>query len=86
MPGWEIGAIRLRQRALGRKVQVEEAGTFAANVLAIIASLRASVVRDLRGLAAVLNNRGVRTARGGRWHVVEHEEPGRSTASVTALF
>jgi DNA invertase Pin-like site-specific DNA recombinase len=55
--------------ALGRKVQDEEAVTFAANVLPIIQSLRASGVRDLRGLAAALNNRGVRTARGGRWHV-----------------
>ena len=55
--------------ALGRKVQVEEAAAFAANVLPIIESLRASGVRDLRGLAAALNNRGVRTARGGRWHV-----------------
>jgi hypothetical protein len=35
----------------------------------IIASLQASGVCDLRGLAAALNNRGVRTARGGRWHV-----------------
>ena len=42
---------------------------FAANVLPIIESLRTSGVRDLRGLAAALNNRGVRTARGGRWHV-----------------
>jgi hypothetical protein len=35
----------------------------------IVESLRAAGVRDLRGLAAALNNRGVRTARGGRWHV-----------------
>jgi len=55
--------------ALGRKVQAEEATSFAANVLPIIESLRASGVRDLRGLASALNNRGVRTARGGRWHV-----------------
>jgi DNA invertase Pin-like site-specific DNA recombinase len=55
--------------ALGRKVQTAEAEAFAANVLPIIASLRASGVRDLRRLAAALNNRGVRTARGGRWHV-----------------
>jgi DNA invertase Pin-like site-specific DNA recombinase len=55
--------------ALGREVQVQEAASFAANVLPIIESLRASGVRDLRGLAEALNNRGVRTARGGRWHV-----------------
>ena len=55
--------------ALGRKVQTAEADAFAANVLPIIASLRASGVRGLRGLATALNNRGVRTARGGRWHV-----------------
>jgi hypothetical protein len=32
-------------------------------------SLRASGVRDLRGLASALNGRSVRTARSGRWHV-----------------
>jgi hypothetical protein len=54
---------------MGRRVQVEGAAAFAANVLPIIESLRQSGVRDLRGLAMALNNRGVRTARGGRWHV-----------------
>ena len=55
--------------ALGREVQKDEATSFAANILPIIETLRASGVRDLRGLASALNNRGVRTARGGRWHV-----------------
>jgi len=55
--------------ALGRKVQTAEAEAFAANVLPIIEALRASGIRDLRGLASALNSRGVRTARGGRWHV-----------------
>ncbi len=55
--------------ALGRKVQTTDAEAFAANVLPIVESLRASGIRDLRGLAAALNGRGVRTARGGRWHV-----------------
>jgi hypothetical protein len=54
--------------ALGRRVQIEEAAAFAAIVLPIVESLRACGVRDLRGLASALNNRGVRTARGGRWH------------------
>ena len=35
----------------------------------IIEALRASGVRDLRSLASALNSRGVRTARGARWHV-----------------
>jgi DNA invertase Pin-like site-specific DNA recombinase len=53
--------------ALGRQVQVADAHAFAANVLPIVESLRASGIRDLRGLAAALNDRGVRTARGARW-------------------
>jgi len=55
--------------ALGGQVQTSEAEAFAANVLPIIEALRASGIRDLRGLASALNRRGVRTARGGRWHV-----------------
>lgn len=55
--------------ALGRKVQTADAEAFTANVLPIIEALRASGIRDLRGLATALNHRGVRTARGGRWHV-----------------
>jgi hypothetical protein len=48
---------------------MHDADAFAANVLPIIESLRATGVTDLRGLAGALNTRGVRTARGGRWHV-----------------
>jgi DNA invertase Pin-like site-specific DNA recombinase len=55
--------------ALGRQALTEDADAFAANVRPMIESLRSSGVTDLRGLAAALNARGVRTARGGRWHV-----------------
>jgi DNA invertase Pin-like site-specific DNA recombinase len=55
--------------AVGRRVQTAEANRLAANIMPIINSLRWAGVRDLRGLAHALNIRGVRTARGGRWHV-----------------
>jgi hypothetical protein len=47
----------------------EEADAFASNVMPVIDSLRAAGIADLRGLASALNSRGIRTARGGRWHV-----------------
>ena len=55
--------------AAGHRALTEAADAFASNVLPIVNSLRASGVSDLRGLAGALNDRGVRTARGGRWHV-----------------
>jgi DNA invertase Pin-like site-specific DNA recombinase len=55
--------------ALGRHALTAEADAFASNVMPIIAWLRAAGISDLRGLADALNNRGIRTARGGRWHV-----------------
>jgi DNA invertase Pin-like site-specific DNA recombinase len=55
--------------AVGRKAQIEAAGQFAASVLPVIASLRKAGVTSFRGIAAALNCRGVRTARGGRWQV-----------------
>jgi DNA invertase Pin-like site-specific DNA recombinase len=54
---------------LGRESLIADAARFAANVAPVIESLRASGISDLRGLASALNTRGVRTARGGRWHV-----------------
>jgi DNA invertase Pin-like site-specific DNA recombinase len=55
--------------AKGRKISVDEANRFAQTVLPIIASIRRSGITSLRGLAIALNNRGVRTARNGRWQV-----------------
>ncbi|WP_077381858.1 recombinase family protein [Mesorhizobium prunaredense] len=55
--------------AKGRKMSIEEADRFAQTVLPIIASIQRSGITSLRGLAIALNNRGVRTARNGRWQV-----------------
>jgi DNA invertase Pin-like site-specific DNA recombinase len=44
------------------------ADAFAANVLPIIRQIEASGIRGDRAIAAALNARGIRTARGGHWH------------------
>jgi DNA invertase Pin-like site-specific DNA recombinase len=44
------------------------ADAFAANVLPIVRGIEASGITGHRAIAAALNARGVRTARGGAWH------------------
>jgi len=53
--------------ATGAARTAESAQRFAENVAPVIREIRASGVASLRGIAKVLNTRGVRTARGGRW-------------------
>ena len=55
--------------ALGREVQSSEADRFAASILPLIESIKGSGVSSLEAIAVALNNRGIRSARGGRWHV-----------------
>jgi DNA invertase Pin-like site-specific DNA recombinase len=55
--------------SLGRKAAKTSADRFAANVMPIVATIQRSGVTSFGGIATSLNNRGVRTARGGRWHV-----------------
>jgi DNA invertase Pin-like site-specific DNA recombinase len=52
---------------LGAARVAEEARRFAENAAPIIRQVQASGVTSLRGVAEVLNARGIRTARGGRW-------------------
>jgi DNA invertase Pin-like site-specific DNA recombinase len=44
------------------------ADQFASNVLPIVREIQASGLMTLREIAAALNARGVRSARGGQWH------------------
>ncbi len=54
-------------QALGAARTAGAARRFAENAAPVIREIRNSGVASLRGIAAVLNARGVRTARGGRW-------------------
>jgi hypothetical protein len=45
-----------------------KADRFAANVLPIVRELAATGLVTTRAIAAALNARGVKTARGGEWH------------------
>ena len=58
------------------------ADRFAANVMPIIESIRSCGIVDLRGIAEALNQRGVRTARGGSWHVSNVRNVMRRTLST----
>jgi len=55
--------------AVGRRVQADEADRFARNILPVIEAIRRSGVSTLAGIAEALNARGLRSARGGKWHV-----------------
>jgi DNA invertase Pin-like site-specific DNA recombinase len=55
--------------ALGRAAQVSDADRFAANVLPIVEAIGACGVTTRSGIAEALNARGLRSARGGKWHV-----------------
>jgi DNA invertase Pin-like site-specific DNA recombinase len=52
---------------LGAARTAEEARGFAENVAPLIRQVQASGIVSMRRVAAALNARGVRTARGGRW-------------------
>ena len=54
--------------AKGTAANKKAAGAFAANVLPIVGQIQAAGVAGLKNTAQVLNDRGVRTARGGAWH------------------
>jgi hypothetical protein len=54
-------------QALGAARTAEAARRSAENAVPVIRQVQESGVTSLRGIAAALNARGVRTARGGRW-------------------
>ena len=53
---------------IGRNCQIASADEFAASLAPIIHTLRASGVSTLEATTQALNQRGIRTLRGGRWY------------------
>jgi len=59
----------IQAAALGREAQVSEADRFAANILPVICAVQGAGAISLVAITDALNARGIRSARGGRWHV-----------------
>jgi DNA invertase Pin-like site-specific DNA recombinase len=55
-------------QAMGAVANRAAANQFAANVLPIVRQIEAAGAKTPRAIAAALNARGIRTARGGGWH------------------
>jgi DNA invertase Pin-like site-specific DNA recombinase len=55
--------------ARGKAAVTAGADKFADNVLPIIGAIKAGGITTLQGIAEALNARGIKTARGGRWHI-----------------
>jgi DNA invertase Pin-like site-specific DNA recombinase len=84
------GRLTAKQRAAGRAVQQERARNRAADLMPTIKELRAAGFESLRAIAAELDERGIPTARGGRWSSVqvarlEAASPFLASASEAAL-
>src|SRR4051812_34750631 len=54
---------------LGRMVQTTAADEFVAGLVPIIHAIRSTSAITLRDMTDALNQRGIRSARGGKWHV-----------------
>ena len=55
--------------SLGRHAQTAGADRFARNMLPVVNAIQAAGAVTLAEVASALNMRGIRSARGGRWHV-----------------
>jgi DNA invertase Pin-like site-specific DNA recombinase len=79
-----------KQRAAGRAVQQEQARNRAADLVPIIKELDEAGFESLRAIAAALEERGIPTARGGKWssvqvaRLLEAASPFGASASVAA--
>jgi DNA invertase Pin-like site-specific DNA recombinase len=55
--------------SLGRSVQTAAADEFVASLMPVIDAIRSTGANTLEAISGALNQRGIRSARGGKWHV-----------------
>jgi DNA invertase Pin-like site-specific DNA recombinase len=55
--------------ALGRTIQIAAADEFVAGLMPVIEAVRRNGANTLEAISCALNQRGIRSARGGRWYV-----------------
>ena len=53
----------------GRAIQVRAADEFAQTVLPVIRAIQAAETTSFASIADVLNERAIKSAQGGKWHV-----------------
>jgi DNA invertase Pin-like site-specific DNA recombinase len=53
----------------GRARLIDDANEFAAGLMPMVRTIQSTGVTTLAAISEALNQRGIRTARGGRWHV-----------------
>jgi DNA invertase Pin-like site-specific DNA recombinase len=54
--------------ALGRATQIAAADEFVTGLLPVVLAIRQTGAQTLEAVSQALNQRGIRTARGGKWH------------------
>jgi hypothetical protein len=54
--------------AIGRAISIASADEFAASMLPVLNAIRAAGADTLEAMSCALNQRGIRSARGGRWY------------------
>jgi hypothetical protein len=54
---------------LGRIVQTAAADEFVSSLMPVIDAIRSTGANTLEAISLALNQRGIRSARGGKWHV-----------------
>lgn len=68
---WDLASVSEQGRAMALKVRKESAENRASDLMPVIESIKAEGATSLRQIAAVLNVRGITTARGGEWSAVQ---------------